>query len=86
MGDEVRLGEDRYPGRLRELSSPPNPVFLDGRWDHKGPIVAIVGTRKASDDGWGWTANWLGMLLMALGLVSVLSSSRVLRGGVLLRS
>jgi len=27
-------------------------VFLDGRWDHKGPIVTIVGTRNASDDGW----------------------------------
>jgi hypothetical protein len=41
---------------------------------------------EASDDRWGWTANWLGMLLMALGLVSVLSSSRFLRGAVLLRS
>jgi hypothetical protein len=41
---------------------------------------------EASDDGWGWTANLLGVLLMALGLVSVLSSSRVLRGAVLLRS
>jgi hypothetical protein len=37
------------------------------------------------DDWPGFTANWLGMLLMALGLVSVLSSSRVLRGTVLLR-
>lgn len=27
-------------------------MFLDGRWDHKGPIVAIVGTRSPSDDGW----------------------------------
>lgn len=40
---------------------------------------------EAGDDGRGWTANWLGMLLMALGLVSVLSSSRVLRGAVLLQ-
>ena len=39
----------------------------------------------AGDDWPGFTANWLGMLLMALGLVSVLSSSRVLRGAVLLR-
>jgi len=26
-------------------------VYLEGRWDHPGPCVAIVGTRKASDDG-----------------------------------
>jgi len=48
------------------------------------PAVAFP-IAEASDDGWGWTANWLGMLLMALGLVSVLSSSRVLRGAVLLQ-
>jgi hypothetical protein len=40
---------------------------------------------EAGDDGQGWTANWLGMLLMAMGLVSILSSSRILRGAVLLR-
>jgi hypothetical protein len=48
------------------------------------PVAFPIG--KADDDGWGWTANWLGMLLMALGLVSVVSSSRVLRGALLLRS
>jgi hypothetical protein len=32
-------------------------------------------TAEASDDGRGWT--WLGVLLMALGLVSVLGSSRI---------
>jgi hypothetical protein len=32
-----------------------------------------------------WTATWLGMLLMALGLVSILGSSRTLREAVLLR-
>jgi hypothetical protein len=34
---------------------------------------------EARDDARGWAASWLGVLLMALGLVSVLSSSRVLR-------
>ncbi len=37
-------------------------------------------TAEASDDGRGWTATWLGVLLMALGFVSLLSSSRTLRG------
>ena len=36
-------------------SVPPDPPF---------PIA------EAGDDGRGWTANWLGMLLMALGVVS----------------
>ena len=40
---------------------------------------------KAADDGWGWMATWLGVLLMALGLVAVLGSSRTLREAVLLR-
>jgi hypothetical protein len=42
------------------------------------PILpaASVASRpaKARDDGWGLTATWLGALLIALGLVSVLSS------------
>lgn len=42
----------------------------------------VFSTAEAGDDGWGWT--WLGMLLMALGLVSVLSASRTIRWAVLL--
>jgi hypothetical protein len=38
-------------------------------------------TAEAGNDGWGWT--WLGLLLMALGLLSVLSASRT-RWAVLL--
>lgn len=40
---------------------------------------------EAADDGRGWMATWLGVLLMALGLVSVLVSSRTLREAALLR-
>ena len=39
----------------------------------------------ATDDGPGWMATWLGVLLIALGLVSVLVASRPLRDAVLLR-
>lgn len=39
-------------------------------------------TAEAGDDGRGWT--WLGLLLMALGLLSVLSASRTIRWAVLL--
>ena len=40
---------------------------------------------EAADDGRGWTETWLGVLLMALGLVSVLGSSRTVREAALLR-
>jgi hypothetical protein len=39
---------------------------------------------EAADNGRDWKA-WLGMLLMALGLISVLGSSRIVREAVLLR-
>jgi hypothetical protein len=48
------------------------------------PTPGAVPVAEAGDDGLGWTATWIGVLLMALGLVSVLSSSRILRGAVLL--
>jgi hypothetical protein len=47
--------------------------------------LAAFPTAEAADDGRGWTATWLGVLLMALGLVSVLGSSRTVREAVLLR-
>jgi hypothetical protein len=51
------------------------------------PPVMPAGMRLAGagDEGRGWTATWLGLLLMVLGVVSVLSSSRALREAVLLR-
>jgi hypothetical protein len=41
---------------------------------------------EAGDDGQGWTATWLGVLLMGLGLVSLLISSWTLRGAFALRT
>jgi hypothetical protein len=40
---------------------------------------------EAGNDVRGWAATWVGVLLMALGLVSVLSSSRAVREAVRLR-
>jgi hypothetical protein len=45
----------------------------------------VVPLAEAADDWRDWTATWLGALLMALGLVSVLGSSRIVREAVLLR-
>jgi len=51
------------------------------------PLAAPVAfpVAEAADDGQGWMATLLGVLLMALGLVSVLGSSPALREAVLLR-
>jgi hypothetical protein len=51
------------------------------------PLAApvAVSVAEAADDGQGWMATLLGVLLMALGLVSVLGSSPTLREAVLLR-
>jgi hypothetical protein len=46
------------------------------------PAVAVPATAAGEDEP-GWTATWLGVLLMAVGLVLLLSSSRTLRRGVL---
>jgi len=47
------------------------------------PVAAPIAER--TNDGPGWTATWLGVLLMELGLGVVLGSSRTVREAVLLR-
>jgi hypothetical protein len=47
------------------------------------PVASPIA--EAADDGWGWMATWLGALLMAMGLASVLASSPTVREAVLLR-
>jgi hypothetical protein len=49
----------------------------------RAPVAFPVA--EAADDGQGWMATLLGVLLMALGLVSILGSSPTLREVVLLR-
>ena len=49
------------------------------------PAPVAFPVAEAADDGQGWMATLLGVLLMALGLVSVLGSSPALREAVLLR-
>ncbi|MGY4427583.1 hypothetical protein ACVWWO_000060 [Bradyrhizobium sp. F1.13.1] len=44
-----------------------------------GPAVMPADVRATKSGGRGWTASWTGVLLMAFGTVSLLSSSRVLR-------
>ncbi|UQR62302.1 hypothetical protein LRP30_36940 [Bradyrhizobium sp. C-145] len=46
------------------------------------PMVLGLRSGEARDESRSWTATWLGMLLMTLGGLSVLSSSRTLRQAV----
>lgn len=48
---EVARGDEGYPERLVSLSRPPHRVYLEGPWTHDGPIVAIIGSRRANGDG-----------------------------------
>lgn len=49
---ELRPGEDPYPRRLRDLSSPPDPLWLRGVLpDEALPHIAMVGTRRATHYG-----------------------------------
>jgi hypothetical protein len=44
------------------------------------PASAAIPIIEAGDEGWEWTASWLGALLIGLGLVSLLGASQTLRG------
>jgi len=48
--------------------------------------AAAAPLAEAGDDGRGWAATWLGVLLMGLGFASLLISSWTLRGTFALRS
>lgn len=40
----------RLPSRLKDLDDPPTALFVHGRWP-LGPVVSVVGTRLASEEG-----------------------------------
>ncbi|WP_245319918.1 hypothetical protein [Bradyrhizobium sp. LMTR 3] len=69
---ETVLAAAPAPSDAAAVSAPP-----------AAPVASPVA--EAADDARGWTATWLGVLLMALGLASLLASSRTLREAVLLR-
>ncbi|WP_314948215.1 hypothetical protein [Bradyrhizobium cosmicum] len=88
---EVATGEptpDHPVPRQVDLANvlPAAPVASEALAASVPPVMPIgVRATEAGDMGRGSTATWIGVLLMALGIVSVLSSSRELREAVLLR-
>ena len=68
------------------LAAAPSPSDTVASSVPSGSAVAVP-IAEASNDGREWTATWLGVLLMALGVVvSLLSSSRILRWPAISRS
>jgi len=48
----IARGDTRYPGRLNDLYDPPERLYIDGDPSLlKIPMIAIVGSRKASAEG-----------------------------------
>jgi hypothetical protein len=69
---ETLLAAAAAPSDAVAVSAPP-----------AAPVASSIA--EVGDNGRDWTATWLGVLLMALGLASVLVSSRPLREAVLVR-
>lgn len=68
---ELRPGEPDYPERLLDLSSPPDPLWLDGELPDRGtPCVGIVGTRRMTPYG-RQAAREISFSLAAAGVVIV---------------
>lgn len=70
------IGRDdpTYPESLREIASPPQQLYSLGKLDIDWPLIAIVGTRKASTYGREVTRQLSGELARAgIGIVSGLA-------------
>jgi hypothetical protein len=81
-----RLTPD-HPTR-RQLDVETRMAATPATRDAAAPVSAVPVAHlipEEVDDARSWTATWLGVLLMALGLVSILGSSRTVREALLLR-
>lgn len=67
---KVTLGDPEYPVLLREIPDPPATLNAAGQRLEPGPVLAIVGTRRASPYGLE-VGEWLAAELSALGIAVV---------------
>ncbi|MBD2302823.1 DNA-processing protein DprA [Nostoc sp. FACHB-190] len=67
----IHFGQEDFPQTLREIADPPKWLFVQGNISilHK-PALAIVGTRKPSEDGI-FLANYVGACLQYFNAVTV---------------
>lgn len=73
-GRTIAQHSDEYPALLRQIAHPPQQLHVSGRLDHEQPLVAIVGTRKASRYGREMTRTLAeGLARHGIGIVSGLA-------------
>jgi DNA processing protein len=47
----ITFEDSMYPPLLREIQNPPKKLYIKGELSYKDAMIAIVGTRKASESG-----------------------------------
>lgn len=76
----VPMTSPNYPPSLRDLTDPPPLIFLNGRQEIlRGPAVAVVGARRATEGGRD-TAEGLGRILASAGITVVSGMARGIDG------
>lgn len=68
---KVYIDEENYPGLLKEIADPPNPLYYIGELELLDKeCIAVVGSRRTTQYG-RWTARTLGKKIAAAGGVVV---------------
>lgn len=68
---KVYINEENYPELLREIKTPPDPLYYTGNLELvKKPCIAVVGSRRTTEYG-RWAAQILGGKIAAAGGVVV---------------
>ncbi len=68
---KVYINEEKYPGLLKEIADPPNPLYYTGNLELLNKkCIAVVGSRRTTQYG-RWTARTLGKKIAAAGGVVV---------------
>jgi DNA processing protein len=71
---QLRVADEEYPEPLREINSPPNPLYIEGCFTQQ-PMIAIVGSRRATRYGLD-IARGLAAGLAAVGITVVSGLAR----------
>ncbi|ENC9555961.1 MULTISPECIES: DNA-processing protein DprA [Aeromonas] len=67
----IFYGHESYPSQLKNITEPPMWLFVQGNISNLySPSVAIIGSRKSSEDGL-WLTKYIVATISNLGLVSV---------------
>lgn len=65
--DAITLADEEYPHKLRGIYDPPTVIYIKGARDFNRPLIAMVGSRKATSYG-KWAAYHLSKELSQRGV------------------